>query len=64
MVRTMQAYFANFVKRGDPNGSGLPKWPSVQSASPAPVLHINVQTRVVPETNRGRYLLMEKQAGR
>lgn len=23
----MSAYWANFIKRGDPNGSGLPQWP-------------------------------------
>ena len=24
---TMQGYFANFVRTGDPNGAGLPRWP-------------------------------------
>ena len=24
---TMSAYLVNFVKRGDPNGEGLPQWP-------------------------------------
>ena len=28
--KTMQDYLANFIKRGDPNGSGLPKWPTVK----------------------------------
>ena len=27
MGETMSAYLVNFVKRGDPNGEGLPQWP-------------------------------------
>jgi len=27
MGRTISAYVVNFAKNGDPNGSGLPKWP-------------------------------------
>jgi para-nitrobenzyl esterase len=27
--RQTQAYFANFVKTGNPNGAGLPKWPAL-----------------------------------
>ena len=29
----MQGYFANFVKTGNPNGAGLPKWPAANSGS-------------------------------
>lgn len=61
--RTMQAYFANFIKKGNPNGTaGLPNWPSTTSSKDIPVMHIDVNTKVEPEKNRGRYLFMETSA--
>lgn len=56
----MQGYFANFIKTGDPNGIGLPAWPAVKKESPAPVMHIDVNTRVEVEQTRDRYLFLEK----
>ncbi|WP_132053321.1 carboxylesterase/lipase family protein [Pseudocnuella soli] len=58
--KTMQEYFANFIKTGNPNGKGLAQWPATNSATPVPVLHIDVNTRVEPEQHRGRYLFMDK----
>lgn len=55
----MQNFFVNFVKTGNPNGLGVPFWPSMQSKNPVPVMHIDVNTRVVPEQNRNRYTFME-----
>ncbi len=55
----MQAYFANFIKTGDPNGLGVPAWPVVKSGIAAPVMIIDVNTRVETETGRARYLFLE-----
>ena len=60
----MQQYFANFIKTGNPNGNGLPKWPAINNTSPVPVMHINVNTRLEMETNRDRYLYLDKTAKR
>lgn len=60
----MQQYFANFIKTGNPNGAGLPKWPSTNSSNPVPVMHIDVNTRVVPDANSQRHELMEQIANK
>lgn len=58
--RVMQEYFANFIKKGDPNGTtGLPRWIAANASKDVPVMHINVNTRVEPEKDRSRYLFME-----
>jgi para-nitrobenzyl esterase len=59
--KTMQAYFANFVKTGDPNGPGLPPWPAVVAGRPAEVLRIDVTTKAEPEGHRERYLFLDRQ---
>ncbi|MDB5249594.1 MAG: carboxylesterase, partial [Segetibacter sp.] len=56
----MQAYFANFIKTGNPNGMGVPEWPAVKTGSAATVMHIDVNTRAEVEKNRDRYLFLEQ----
>ena len=51
---TMQNYFANFIKKGDPNGPGLPEWPVAQ------VMRLDVQSRAEPDTTRARYLFLDQ----
>jgi para-nitrobenzyl esterase len=56
----MQAFFVNFIKTGNPNGTGLPVWPAVTSNGPATVMKIDVTTKAETEKNRQRYLLLDQ----
>ncbi len=62
--KTMQQYFVNFIKTGNPNGAGLPTWSPVIPNAPAPFMHIDVQTRPETEQHRNRYLLLDKMAAK
>ena len=55
---TMQRYFVNFIKTGNPNGPNLPTWPALKSGAPAPVMHLDEPTRLETEKHRARYLLL------
>ncbi len=58
---TMENYFANFIKTGNPNGSGLPKWEANTKDSTVKYININVDTKLETETNRDRYLFLDKE---
>jgi para-nitrobenzyl esterase len=58
----MQEYFANFIKKGDPNGAGLPAWKALNRNGNGAVMHINVNTHLQPEVHRERYLFMDQNA--
>jgi para-nitrobenzyl esterase len=62
--RIMQGYFANFIKTGNPNGKNLPKWKAANEGSRLEVMKIDVNTRSEHETNRERYLFMDKNSGK
>jgi para-nitrobenzyl esterase len=55
--KIMQEYFANFVKTGNPNGAGLPKWPT---ANDGQFLRIDVETRAETDQHRGRYQVLDR----
>ena len=61
---TMQGYFANFIKTGNPNGPGLLKWPAVGEGPAEQFLRIDVTPKVETEAHRGRYLLLDKLAAK
>ena len=55
--KTMQEYFANFIKTGDPNGKGLPPWPKFAANQR---LIIDVNTRAEPDKVRARYEFLDQ----
>jgi para-nitrobenzyl esterase len=54
----MAAYFANFVKTGDPNGGGLPPWPAFNGQHA--VMHLDAASHAAPEEHRGRYEFVDE----
>jgi len=62
--KVMQAYFVNFIKTGDPNGPGLPEWPAYRPESNYQRMRIDVDSHAGPETDRGRYLALDKVTAR
>ena len=58
----MQAFFVNFIKTGDPNGLGVPWWPSVDNAKGVDVMRIDVDTHAHRDNTSERYLFLEQAA--
>lgn len=55
---TMQAFFANFIKTGNPNGPALPHWFGLQSSIPK-VMVIDTESQSIGEKNLKRYILLD-----
>ena len=56
----MQSYWINFAKTGDPNGPGLPAWPTYNAAGQWPVMHFDATSAAQPDTHRDRYLFLQR----
>ena len=55
--KVMQEYFANFIKTGNPNGPGLPTWPTFDTGQR---MTIDVDTHPEPEKVRARYQFLDQ----
>lgn len=56
----MRTYWTNFVRTGDPNGAGLPKWPAYNDVKPQ-VLHIKAgDTKAAPLVNENGLKVLDK----
>jgi para-nitrobenzyl esterase len=58
--QTMQQYFANFIKTGNPNGDQLPNWAPVKASDTSPdIMVIDVESKSVKATDDARYRFLE-----
>ena len=58
---TMQSFFANFIKTGNPNDIVLPEWPSAPSNDPnPPVMILNVESKAVKADKDDRYFFHDR----
>ncbi len=56
---TMQGYFVNFIKTGNPNGPGLPNWPAYSRDTNYQRMRLDEDSRAEPEPHRARYLVLD-----
>jgi para-nitrobenzyl esterase len=58
---TMQNYFTNFIKTGNPNGGSLPNWTMAKtSETTQPVMILNTESKTENASNDARYLFLDK----
>jgi para-nitrobenzyl esterase len=60
--RTMNAFWANFIKTGSPNRSGLPDWPEFTKSHK--VMHLDIESGARPEDDRARQEFLESVVSR
>jgi len=57
----MQAYFANFIKAGNPNGTGLPEWPKASNGKGSPLMKLDVPSAAMTATDDAHHAFQDSQ---
>ena len=57
---TMVAAFANFIRRGDPNGAGVPRWPAIRRGGAVSILRFAPVSRAEPDRTEARYRALDR----
>jgi para-nitrobenzyl esterase len=52
------AYWTNFARTGNPNGTGLPDWP-IYKPEQWQVMHLDANSEAKPDAQRDRYLFLD-----
>ena len=59
----MANYWANFIKTGNPNASGLPNWPASNKKDGYPVMYLNdASSHAASDAHRARYEFLDTHA--
>jgi para-nitrobenzyl esterase len=59
LSQQMRKYWSNFARTGNPNGEGLPKWPTYDASTGWEVMHLDIEMKAEKDAHRGRYLFLE-----
>ncbi len=59
----MQQYYANFVRSGDPNGPGVPRWQPANVGDTVQFMRLDVESAMQPDRHRARYQLLDELLG-
>jgi para-nitrobenzyl esterase len=66
----IQQYWTNFARTGDPNSGALsnnpalPKWPTYSATDNWQVMHLDANSEARPDSDRARYLFLDKKWGK
>ena len=58
--KTMLTFFSNFIKTGNPNGGGLPRWAPIGGSEQASFMNIGLKTAAEKATDLERYRFLDQ----